>query len=141
MALAHEHDPASQERLARLEAELADRSEQLVGLKARWEREKAGLNRVGELMKELDELRSQAERLQREQDLAGASVILYGKIPTIEKELAEAQAEESAAEAHADDPTKPEPMVKDEVGPDDVAEVVAAWTGIPAGRLLQGESE
>jgi ATP-dependent Clp protease ATP-binding subunit ClpB len=139
MALAHESDAASQERLARLEAELADRSEQLAGLTARWELEKAGLNRVGELMKELDELRSQAERLQREQDLEGASVILYGKIPTIEKELAEAQAAESEAEVHADD--RPEPMVKDEVGPDDVAEVVAAWTGIPAGRLLQGENE
>src|SRR5690348_1757919 len=91
MAIAHDHDPAAQDRLARLEAELADKSEELAGLNARWEREKAGLNRVGELMKQLDELRSQADRLQREGDLAGASVLLYGQIPTIEKELADAQ--------------------------------------------------
>jgi ATP-dependent Clp protease ATP-binding subunit ClpB len=140
MALAGDHDPASQARLERLEADLADRSEQLAGLKARWEREKAGINRVGDLMKKLEELRSQAERLQREQDLAGASAILYGQIPPLEKELAEAQAAETAL-TPPDGVEKPEPMVKDEVGADDVAEVVAAWTGIPAGRLLQGETE
>jgi ATP-dependent Clp protease ATP-binding subunit ClpB len=139
MALAHDHDPASQDRLARLRADLADRSEQLAGLTARWEREKAGLNRVGELMKELDEVRGQAERLQREGDLEGASKLLYGRIPELEKDLTQAQAAEAASEGDAAD--KPEPMVKEEVGPDDVADVVAAWTGIPAGRLLQGETE
>jgi ATP-dependent Clp protease ATP-binding subunit ClpB len=150
MALAREEDPASLARLEKLRADLADRSEQLAALTARWEREKAGLNRVGELMERVDQLRGQAERLQREGDLAGASRLLYGEIPTIEKELAEAQAAEAGAgpggpvslekqdgEAEA---VEPAPMVKDEVGADDIADVVAAWTGIPAGRLLQGES-
>jgi ATP-dependent Clp protease ATP-binding subunit ClpB len=137
MALAREDDPASLARLEKLRADLADRSEQLAGLGARWEAEKAGLNRVGELKERLDALRSQAERLQREGDLAGASRILYGELPGIEKELAQAQAAESQATAGAQGlPT----MVKDEVGPDDIADVISAWTGIPAGRLLEGET-
>ncbi|HVN12808.1 MAG TPA: ATP-dependent chaperone ClpB [Kineosporiaceae bacterium] len=134
MALAREDDPASHARLEKLRGDLADRKEQLAALTARWEREKAGLNRVGELKERIDTLRGQAERLQREGDLAGASRILYGEIPGIEKELASAQAAEDSA-------TRQAAMVKDEVGPDDVADVVAAWTGIPAGRLLEGETE
>ncbi|MBT0772650.1 ATP-dependent chaperone ClpB [Kineosporia sp. J2-2] len=134
MALVHEEDPASRLRLEKLRADLADRSEQLAGLTARWEQEKAGLNRVGDLMKRVDELRKQAEKLQREGDLGAASRLLYGEIPTIEKEIAEAQAAEEVVDETV------EPMVKDEVGPDDIADVVAAWTGIPAGRLLEGES-
>src|SRR3954467_8419772 len=134
MALAREDDPASRARLEKLRSDLADRKEQLAALTARWEHEKAGLNRVGELKERIDTLRSQADRLQREGDLAGASRILYGEIPGIEKELASAQAAESS-----DVPQ--DTMVKDEVGPDDVADVVAAWTGIPAGRLLEGETE
>jgi ATP-dependent Clp protease ATP-binding subunit ClpB len=134
MALAREEDPASRARLEKLRADLADRSEQLAALNARWEAEKAGLNRVGELKERLDALRQQAERLQREGDLAAASRILYGELPSIEKELAQAQAVESAGVGQT--PT----MVKDEVGPDDVADVVSAWTGIPAGRLLEGET-
>ncbi|GAB3242203.1 ATP-dependent chaperone ClpB [Kineosporia babensis] len=134
MALAHDSDPASRLRLEKLRADLADRSEQLAGLTARWEQEKAGLNRVGDLMKRVDELRSQAEKLQRSGDLAAASRILYGEIPSMEREIAEAQAAEEVIEDQL------EPMVKDEVGPDDIADVVAAWTGIPAGRLLEGES-
>ncbi|HEX3004775.1 MAG TPA: AAA family ATPase, partial [Angustibacter sp.] len=117
--------------------DLADRSEQLAALTARWEQEKAGLNRVGELKSQLDDVRSQADRLQREGDLAAASALLYGRIPEIERELVEAQ----AAEATAEGTGAAEPMVKEEVGPDDVADVVAAWTGIPAGRLLEGETE
>ncbi|MFP5335569.1 MAG: ATP-dependent chaperone ClpB [Actinomycetes bacterium] len=133
LALSKADDAASRERLERLRQDLADRSEQLAALTARWEREKAGLNRAGELRKQLDELRGQAERLQREGDLAGASELLYGRIPQIERELAEAEAaEQEATEA---------PMVSERVGPDDVADVVSAWTGIPAGRLLQGETE
>ena len=135
MALAREDDPASRARLEKLRADLADRSESLAALTARWEQEKAGLNRVGELKERLDSLRGTAERLQREGDLAGASRILYGEIPGIEKELAAAQAAEAGAA-----PGAAEPMVKDEVGPDDVADVVAAWTGIPAGRLLEAET-
>ncbi|HEX6337217.1 MAG TPA: ATP-dependent chaperone ClpB [Jiangellaceae bacterium] len=132
LALAKETDAASQERLAALRAELADTEEELRGLEARWEQEKSSLNRVGALKEQIDELRGQAERAQREGDLAGASEILYGKIPQLEKELA------AAAEAEADRPANA--MVKEEVGPDDVADVVSAWTGIPAGRLLEGET-
>jgi ATP-dependent Clp protease ATP-binding subunit ClpB len=135
MALAREDDPASRARLEKLRSDLADRKEQLAALTARWEREKAGLNRVGELKERLDALRGQAERLQREGDLAAASRILYGELPGIEKELASAQA------AEADGAVRADAMVKDEVGPDDVADVVSAWTGIPAGRLLEGETE
>jgi len=131
LALAKESDPASQERLARLRRELADRQEQLTALNARWEREKAGLNRVGELKKRLDDLRGQAERAQRDGDYESASRLLYGEIPALEKELERTAEAESASAA----------MVKEEVGPDDVAEVVAAWTGIPVGRLLEGETE
>ncbi|MGH3545171.1 MAG: ATP-dependent Clp protease ATP-binding subunit, partial [Mycobacteriales bacterium] len=130
LALTKESDAASKERLNRLRRELADAVEQLGGLNARWEREKTGLNRVGAVKKELDELRGHAERAQRESDLAKASELLYGRIPALEKELADAVV---AAESI-------DPMVKEEVGPDDIAEVVAAWTGIPAGRLLEGET-
>jgi ATP-dependent Clp protease ATP-binding subunit ClpB len=133
LALEQEDDDASRERLARLRKDLADRSEQLAALTARWEQEKAGLNRVGELKSQLDDVRSQADRLQRDGDLAAASALLYGRVPEIERELAEAQAAEGTGAS--------EPMVKEEVGPDDVADVVAAWTGIPAGRLLEGETE
>jgi ATP-dependent Clp protease ATP-binding subunit ClpB len=144
MALSHESDPGSVARLEKLRADLADRSEQLAALTARWEREKAGLNRVGALMERVDALRSQAEKLQREGDLAGASRLLYGEIPTIEKDIAQAQAAEAKAvpsqSGPPEGPAAPEPMVKEEVGPDDIADVVAAWTGIPAGRLLEGES-
>ncbi len=139
MALAREDDPSSRARLEKLRTDLADRKEQLAALTARWEREKAGLNRVGELKERLDALRGQAERLQREGDLAGASRILYGEIPGIEKELASAQAAEAGADG--DGAVRQDAMVKDEVGPDDVADVVSAWTGIPAGRLLEGETE
>ncbi|WP_369052592.1 ATP-dependent chaperone ClpB [Kineococcus terrestris] len=134
LALSKEDDAASRERLDALRGQLADRQEQLTALTARWEQEKAGLNRVGELKQRIDELRSQAERLQREGDLGGASEVLYGRIPALERELEQAQAAESQAAEH-------KPMVADEVGPDDIAEVIAGWTGIPAGRLLEGETE
>ena len=143
MALAREGDPASRARLEKLELTLADRTEQLAGLTARWELEKAGLNRVGALMERLNALRSQAERLQRDNDLAGASRLLYGDIPEIQRQLEKAEADEAsgaAGQGLATDGSVVEPMVKDEVGPDDIADVVSAWTGIPAGRLLEGES-
>ncbi|HWB68148.1 MAG TPA: ATP-dependent chaperone ClpB [Mycobacteriales bacterium] len=133
LALEKETDEASRERLQRLRAELADRSEQLAALNARWEREKGGLNRVGELNERLADLREQVERAQRDGDLETASRLQYADIPQAERELAEAAAQ--ATEAPVD------PMVKEEVGPDDVAEVVASWTGIPAGRLLEGETK
>jgi ATP-dependent Clp protease ATP-binding subunit ClpB len=141
MALAKENDPASKERLERLRAELADRQEQLTALVARWEREKASLNKVGELKKQLDDLRGQAERAQRDADFEAASRLMYGEIPALERELAAAAA--AAASEDAAPAAKSggvAPMVKEEVGPDDVADVVSSWTGIPAGRLLEGET-
>jgi ATP-dependent Clp protease ATP-binding subunit ClpB len=134
LALEKEDDQPSRERLERLHRDLADKQEQLSALTARWEHEKAGLNRVGELKKELDDVRGQAERAQRDGEWEIASRLLYGRIPELERELAE------AADAEPDPAEAPAAMVKEEVGPDDVAEVVASWTGIPAGRLLEGET-
>ena len=143
LALSRESDAASKDRLEKLRADLADRQEQLTALTARWEQEKSGLNRVGELKKKLDDLKGQAERAQRDGDYETASRLLYGEIPTLDAEIAEAIAtdrpDEDSADAAAGIPTAP-PMVKEEVGPDDVADVVSAWTGIPAGRLLEGET-
>jgi ATP-dependent Clp protease ATP-binding subunit ClpB len=130
-ALEKESDPGSVERLNRLAEDLANTEEQLRGLEARWEAEKQGLNRVGELKKEIDELRSAADRALREGDLVKASEINYGAIPALEKEM------EAAAAAESELPS----MVSEQVGPQDIAEVVANWTGIPVGRLLQGETE
>ena len=132
MALSKESDAASKQRLERLRADLADKEEQLNALIARWEQEKAGLNRVGELKEKLDELRGQAERAQRDGDFEEASRLMYGEIPQLERQLEEALSEEDSAE-HAT-------MVKEEVGADDVADVVSSWTGIPVGRLMEGES-
>jgi ATP-dependent Clp protease ATP-binding subunit ClpB len=147
LALQREDDPASRERLERLRAELADRQEQLTALTARWEREKAGLNKVGELKKRLDDLKGQADRAQRDADFEAASRLMYGEIPALEAEIAAAAAATDAAASAAakSGPDTPggasdAPMVKEEVGPDDVADVVSAWTGIPAGRLLEGET-
>ncbi|GHA97338.1 ATP-dependent chaperone ClpB [Streptomyces termitum] len=133
LALAKETDPASVQRLEKLRRDLADREEELRGLTARWEKEKRSLNRVGELKERLDETRGRAERAQRDGDFDSASKLLYGEIPTLERELAEAT--EAEREAQRDT------MVKEEVGPDDIADVVGAWTGIPAGRLLEGETQ
>ena len=137
-------DPASRERLDRLRAELADRREELAALTARWEREKGAQNRLGDLRARLDELRVTADRHQREGDLAAASRVLYGEIPALEKEIAEAEAATSdpgAARAAAADAGPGEaPMIAEKVGPDEIAEVVSAWTGIPTGRLLEGET-
>jgi len=137
LALEHESDDASRERLERLRRDLADRAEQLAALTARWEQEKAGLNRVGDLKAQIDELRGHSERMQRDGDLAGASRLLYGQIPSLEKDLALAQAAEATSSTAGGDA----PMVKEEVGPDDIADVISAWTGIPAGRLLEGETD
>ncbi|NKX51932.1 ATP-dependent chaperone ClpB, partial [Arthrobacter deserti] len=134
LALKDETDEASRERLEALRADMADKKEQLAEHNARWEAEKAGLDRVGEVRAKLDELRSLADKAQRDGDLAEASRILYGEIPTLQRELEAAQAEGSAA-------GKKELMVAEEVTADDIAEVVSAWTGIPAGRMPQGESQ
>ncbi|OAR23585.1 ATP-dependent chaperone ClpB [Streptomyces sp. ERV7] len=138
LALSKETDAASKERLEKIRRDLADKEEELRGLTARWEKEKEGLNRVGELKERLDDLRGQAERAQRDGDFDTASKLLYGEIPTLERELEEASEAEQEAAKTADAKSS---MVKDEVGPDDIADVVGAWTGIPAGRLLEGETQ
>jgi ATP-dependent Clp protease ATP-binding subunit ClpB len=131
LALDRETDEASRSRLQRLRADLADREEELRVLEVRWEREKAGLEGAGEIRKQIEALRTEADRQLREGDLAGASEIRYGRIPELEKRLAAA---ETASEAEE------EPMVREEVGPEEIADVVEAWTGIPTGRLLEGET-
>jgi ATP-dependent Clp protease ATP-binding subunit ClpB len=135
--LSEADDDASRERLERLRAELADRREELAALTARWEREKGAQNRLGDLRARLDELRVLADRHQREGDLAAASRVLYGEIPAVEKEIAEAEAAERVA---GDVVTDQPPMIAEQVGPDEIAEVVSAWTGVPTGRLLEGET-
>ncbi len=129
-------DAAAAERLDKLRAELADKSEELAALNARWESEKAGRNRVGELRVRLDELRTDLERAVREGRYEEAGRLQNGEIPTIETEIAQAEAAE-AAEADADT----EPMIAERVDADEIAEVVSSWTGVPVGRLLQGETE
>jgi ATP-dependent Clp protease ATP-binding subunit ClpB len=132
MALEREADPASKERLERLRADLADRQEQLTALLARWEREKAGLNRVGELKKQLDDLWAQAERAQRDADFETAARLMYGELPALERELAQ------VTEVAGYNFTEASPMFKEEVGPDDVADVVSDWTGIPSVQAIAG---
>ncbi|MEU3646555.1 ATP-dependent chaperone ClpB [Lentzea sp. NPDC034063] len=129
MALAKESDAASVERLHVLRAELAEKREELSALTARWQNEKGSIDRVRGLKEQLESLRGESERAERDGDLGRAAELRYGRIPELEKELS------VAAESTQDDA-----MLKEEVGPDDVADVVAAWTGIPAGRLLEGET-
>ena len=132
LAVAKEKDEASKERLAKIRAEIADKDEELRGLRTRWDAEKQGLDRIGEIKVLIDDLRAVADKAQREGDFEQASRILYSELPTFEEELAKVTAETNAREST---------MVKEEVTADDIAEVVAAWTGIPAGRLLEGETE
>jgi len=135
--LQNETDDASKDRLEKLRVELADKSETLRGLEQRWEAEKQSLNAVGEIKERIDEARIAAERAQREGDLETSSRLLYAEIPAMEAALADAQAAEShggSADGGGD------LMVHEEVTADDIAEVVAAWTGIPTGRLLEGET-
>ena len=130
-ALAKESDEASKERLASLVKDLADKEENLRGLEARWEREKTSLEGEGELRRQLDALRIESERLQREGDLEKASEIENGKIPELLKKLEDLEKADHKGV---------QPMVGEEVGPEEIADVVEAWTGIPTGRLLEGES-
>jgi len=139
MQLKKAEDPASKERLEKLQNELANTREKLSGLKARWDAEKAGHNKVGDLRAKLDAKRVEADKFTREGNLAEASKILYGEIPAIQKQLD--AAEKADAEDGATGETKPEPMVPDHVDADSVAGIVSEWTGIPVGRLMQGENE
>ncbi|WP_316288598.1 ATP-dependent Clp protease ATP-binding subunit [Clavibacter michiganensis] len=134
LALKREKDEASKARLAKLREDVAAREQTLGELQRRWEAERASVNRVGKLKDELNELRIRAERAQREGNLEKASRLLYGEIPVIEREVAQAEAAESV-------PSAEDRMVNEQVTAEDVAAVVAAWTGIPVGRLLQGETE
>ena len=136
LALKKEKDDPSKQRLAKLREDLASKQQQLGVLEERWERERSSLNRVGELREQLDHLRMQAEVAKRVGNLELASRLLYGEIPVIKKQLDEAE------QAEADNAISTEPrMVNEQVTDEDIAGVVAAWTGIPVGRLLQGETE
>ncbi|QIS40876.1 ATP-dependent Clp protease ATP-binding subunit [Clavibacter capsici] len=134
LALKREKDEASKARLAKLREDVAAREQTLGELQRRWEAERASVNRVGKLKDELNELRIRAERAQREGNLEKASRLLYGEIPVIEREVAQAEAAESV-------PSAEDRLVNEQVTAEDIAAVVAAWTGIPVGRLLQGETE
>lgn len=131
-------DEKSRERLTDLDKELADKTEKLNGLNARWNMEKSGHNKVGDLRKKLDELQVEAERCERDGDLAKSSEIRYGEIPHIQKEIAAAEQEERDAKETGAEET---PMVPDKVDADSIAQIVSEWTGIPVGRLMQGENE
>ena len=134
LALKKESDAASKERLVRLQQELADQRESLGELKARWANEKKAIDDVQALKEELDDLRRQAEIAEREGDYEKVSTLRYGRINELEREIA--VAEEKAAEQ-----ARSNTMLSEEVTPDTIAEVVSAWTGIPAGKMLQGETE
>ncbi len=129
-ALRKEDDPASRDRLSHLDQELADTQEKLRGLEAQWQAEKEGLNRVGDLKTQIDHLRTESDRFQRQGDFAKASEILYGEIPALEKELEQAASEDEEHRAS---------MVSEEVTSDDIAEVISSWTGIPVGKMLEGD--
>ena len=130
-----EADAGAAERLAALRARLADLNEELSALNARWEAQKAGHNRIGELRAQLDELRTRAELAEREGDFEAAGRIRYGEMPSLQRQITEAEAsEQNQADAG-------EPMIAEKVGPEEIAEVISSWTGIPVGKLMQGESE
>jgi ATP-dependent Clp protease ATP-binding subunit ClpB len=129
--LSKEKDASSKERLENIRTELRQQKAELKVLADRWAEEKKSLDRIGDLTIELDELRSQAERAQREGNLEKAARLMYGRMREIEMQLAEVR---SAAES-------PTAMVKEEVTADDIAEVISAWTKIPVGKLLQADSE
>jgi ATP-dependent Clp protease ATP-binding subunit ClpB len=131
MALAKEEDPSSVERLAALRTELADRRQELDELTARWQQDKTAIDRIQRTKEELESVRQEAERAERDGDLARVAELRYGRMPALERELREAETSAAARES----------MLKEEVGPDDIADVVQAWTGIPAGRLLEGETQ
>ena len=130
-------DEATQERLSKLRADLADREESLRALTARWEAEKAGHNRVGDLRVQLDSLRTQLELAVREGRWEEAGRLQNGEIPAVERQIAEAEAQAEAQDARSDD----ELMIAEKVGPAEIAEVIEAWTGIPTGKLLQTETD
>jgi ATP-dependent Clp protease ATP-binding subunit ClpB len=134
LALKKEKDEASKRRLEKLQEDLSEKQQKLDSLNVRWEKERSELNKIGDLKTKLDSLRIQAERAQREGNLEAASKLLYGEIPALEKELSEAERAETETQSA-------DRMVGDRVSEDEIAAVVSAWTGIPTGRLLAGESK
>jgi len=132
LALKKEKDEASKQRLEKLQEDLAEKQERLDALNQRWESERSELNKIGELKTRLDAARVAAEKAQREANLEQASKLLYGEIPQLEKQLHEAENQDSQPR---------ERMVGEQVSEDEIAAVVSAWTGIPTGRLLAGESQ
>ena len=132
-ALKKEKDPASKERLKKLEKELAELKEKSFALKAEWQKEKAVIQEQRKWKEELDQLRTELERAQRRGDLAKASEIQYGRIPQLEKKLADA-----TAKAGKD---RQSTLLREEVTEEDIAEVVSSWTHIPVSRLQEGERE
>ncbi|WP_280265130.1 ATP-dependent chaperone ClpB [Nocardia wallacei] len=134
MALAKETDEASKQRLEKLRQELADDREKLNQLMARWQNEKQAIDSVRVVKEELENLKGESERAERDGDLGKAAELRYGRIPQLEKQLAEAEKKAGTA---ADG----EVMLQEEVGPNDIAEVVSSWTGIPVGRMLEGETQ
>lgn len=131
-------DEATAERLEKLREDLANKNEELAALTSRWEAEKAGHNRVGELRVQLDELRTQLELAIRAGRFDEAGRLQNGDIPQIERQIRE---EEEKVEAEEKNSDSAEPMIAEKVGPTEIAEVVESWTGIPVGKLLQTESE
>jgi ATP-dependent Clp protease ATP-binding subunit ClpB len=131
MALSKEDDESSLQRLAALREELANRRQELAELTFRWQQDKTAIERIQRIKEELETARLEAERAERDGNLARAAELRYGRLPELERSLQ--SAEESVATG--------ESMLKEEVGPDDIAQVVQAWTGIPAGRLLEGETQ
>jgi len=131
MALSKEDDASSEERLAAVRSNLADKRQTLGELTVRWQQDKTAIERIQRIKEELEQVRLDAERAERDGDLARAAELRYGRLPELEKALASAEASVQTGES----------MLKEEVGPDDIAEVVQAWTGIPAGRLLEGETQ
>ncbi len=134
LALKKEKDDASKRRLEKLQEDLGEKQQKLDSLNVRWEKERSELNKIGDLKTKLDSLRIQAERAQREGNLEAASKLLYGEIPALEKELSEAERAETETQSA-------DRMVGDRVSEDEIAAVVSAWTGIPTGRLIAGESK
>lgn len=133
MALAKETDAASVERLAKLRQELADERETLSELTARWSNEKTAIDKVREAKEQLESLRQESEIAEREGDFGKVAELRYGRIPELEKQVEEAEAEVAESGNNS--------MLSEEVTPDTIAEVVSAWTGIPAGKMMQGETE
>ncbi|MGW2662174.1 ATP-dependent chaperone ClpB [Nocardia tengchongensis] len=134
VALAKETDEASKQRLEKLRSELADDREKLNQLMTRWQNEKQAIDAVSVLKEQLETLKGESERAERDGDYNKAAELRYGRIPQLEKEL-------GAAEAKAKTAADGDVMLKEEVGPDDIAEVVSAWTGVPVGRMMEGETQ